>query len=554
MHSLDATVITFRMQLVITGPHGLSSTVDLGDKTVSLGRSIENDLAYPDDPALSRKHLCIDPVEGGWLIRDCNSRNGTVVNDAPLEESHKLKPGDRILVGHLSIAVRPTGKQSLPETEPKVPLRREATIVTTLDEVLAQTSTKSGDAAPQRLGSSRVVSALIRAGQELATHRPLGELFEVILDLSLSAVEARRGVILTTEDEGLSVQASRGEGFSLSTGVRNEVLRKKTSLIISDAQYDAALREQKSIVAQRIRSIMAVPLQTADRVIGLIYVDNGSLLRPFSREDLDLLTVMANVAAIRIEHARLALIEQQEKLTQLELNQASEIQRSLLPSEAPALPGYDLAGFNLACRAVGGDYYDFLPYTDGRFGLFVGDVCGKGMPAALMMSSLQARVQMLASTNPDPATAISTLNRNLSGNFPLGRFITAFFGLLDPATGRLDYANAGHNYPLVVRRNGSVDELRGSGMVLGLFQHNIYPLLQTILEPGDLIALFSDGVTEAARQDGEQFGEKRLAEFLRESSASDCAEIIDKLAGHVRSWSGESSFADDFTIVLLRKQ
>lgn len=543
------------MELVITDPNGISSTVDLGAKPLSLGRSVENDLAYPDDPALSRKHLSIDPVDGGWQVRDCNSRNGSIVNDTPLSTAHRLRPGDRIVVGHLTINVRGKGDQQFSDTERHVPMRREATISTTLDEVLAQTSTKPGEpAAPPRLGSSRVVSALIRAGQELSVHRPLDELFDLILDLSLSAVEARRGVILTAEKDGLTVRASRGEGFSLSTAVRSEVLLKKTSLIISDAQYDAALREQKSIIAQRIRSIMAVPLQTADRVIGLIYVDNGALLRPFAREDLDLLTVMANVAAIRIEHARLALIEQQEKLTQLELNQACEIQRSLLPSAAPVCDGYDLAGYNLTCRAVGGDYYDFLPFTDGRLGLIVGDVCGKGMPAALMMSSLQARVQMLVASDPDPASAITALNRSLCGNFPLGSFITAFFGVLNPAAGKLEYANAGHNYPLIVRAGGGVDELRGSGMVLGLFQHNVYPLKEAGLEPGDLLVLFSDGVTEAARPDGEQFGEKRLAQFLRENSSSTCAELIPKLADHVRSWSGESSFADDFTIVLVRKR
>jgi serine phosphatase RsbU (regulator of sigma subunit) len=403
------------------------------------------------------------------------------------------------------------------------------------------------------IGSTRVVSALIRAGQELAGHRPLNELFEVILDLALSAVEARRGVILTTEEEGLSVRASRGEGFSLSTAVRAEVLRKKTSLIISDAQFDAALREQKSIVAQRIRSIMAVPLQTADRVIGLIYVDNASILRPFSREDLDLLTVMANVAAIRIEHARLNIVEQQEQLMQSELAQAGEIQRSLLPSDAPLLFNFELAGYNLACRAVGGDYYDFLPYNDGRMGLFVGDVCGKGLPAALMMSSLQARVQMLSESNPDPATAITTLNRNMAGRFPLGRFITAFFGVLNPSTGQLEYANAGHNYPLILRRGGAVEELSGGSMVLGLFPNINYQLQRASLNSGDMLALYSDGVTEAARPNGEQFGEKRLAAFLRANLSQTCTELVPGLVDHVRAWSGASSFADDFTIVLVRR-
>ena len=544
------------MQLVITGPDATPVTVDLTAKPISLGRAVDNDLAYPEDPALSRRHLSIDPanpanISQGWVLRDLGSRNGTLINDAPLAADHPLKLGDRILAGHLVIDV--TARAAAPLRDNGIAPPRGTTIVTTLDEVLGHAGGRSQSPTSPILSSTRVVSALIRAGQELAGHRPINELFEVILDLALSAVEARRGVILTTEDEGLSTRASRGDGFSLSTAVRSEVLRKKTSLIISDAQFDAALREQKSIVAQRIRSIMAVPLQTADRVIGLIYVDNGSILRPFSREDLDLLTVMANVAAIRIEHARLALVEQQERLMQVELDQACEIQRSLLPSDPPSSGHCEIAGYNLACRAVGGDYYDFLPYHGDRMGLFIGDVCGKGLPAALMMSSLQARVQMLAESDPDPATALTVLNHNIAGRFPLGRFITAFFGVFDQRTGALQYANAGHNYPLLLRSGGTVEELQDGGTVLGLFPGVQYGLQYIQLQRGDMLALFSDGVTEAAQPDGEQFGEKRLAGFLQANAALPCCDLVNRLVDYVRSWSGAFSFNDDFTIVLLRR-
>jgi serine phosphatase RsbU (regulator of sigma subunit) len=544
------------MQLVITGPNGASSTVTLGDKPLTLGRSGNNDLPYPEDPALSRQHFAIEKVGDGWSIKDCGSRNGTILNDVPVTGATLLKPGDRILVGHLTIDIDPDAVTPSPRLG-----ARGATISTTLDEVLGAhglhiQTTQFGvpSLSSTARGSNRVVSALIRAGQELAGHRPLNELFEVILDLALSAVDARRGVILTAEDNGLSARASRGEGFSLSTAVRSEVLRKRTSLIISDAQFDAALREQKSIVAQSIRSIMAVPLQTHDRVIGLIYVDNGSVLHPFSREDLDLLTVMANVAAIRIEHARLALVEQQERVMQMELDQACEIQRSLLPEKSPEYNGWEIDGYNLACRAVGGDYYDFLPYHDGRLALIVADVCGKGMPAALMMSSLQARVQILAESNPDPSTAVTTLNRNLAGKFPLGRFITAFFAVLDPATGAFEFANAGHNYPLVVRSNGTVEELRGSDLVLGLMPGITYKLNRTSLNKGDLLVMFSDGVTEAAQPSGEQLGEGRLSEFLLQNPELPCSELVPKLVDYVRSWSGATAFADDFTVVMLRSK
>jgi serine phosphatase RsbU (regulator of sigma subunit)/pSer/pThr/pTyr-binding forkhead associated (FHA) protein len=546
------------MELLISGPNGSPTRVELRNVTLSLGRSAENDLAYPEDPWLSRYHLSFEQNAGHWFVKDCASRNGTVVNATNLKGSHKIKAGDRIYAGHLTIEVRESANEPrrpvisfVPKEEEKI--TREATLLTSLDKVLDKAAATDGEAQDASLNTSRVVRALIHAGQELAGHSPLEKLFTVILKLALSAVEAKRGVILTLEEDELMVRASEGAGFSISTAVRDRVLAEKCSLLISDAQVDDALRQQKSIVMHRVRSMMAVPLQTGDRVIGLIYVDNSTFIRPFSQEDLDLLTVMANVAAIRIEHARLAEVEQAEKLMELELSQASEIQQTLLPPEAPECVGYDLAGYNLPCRTVGGDYYDFVPYKDGRLALVVGDVSGKGLPAALLMSSLQARVQMLRETNPDPGTAVTTLNRSLAERCPLGKFITFFYALLDTQSGTLRYSNAGHNYPLLLRASGKVEQLTGSGMVMGLFPSVYYEVRETKLEPGDLLALYSDGVTEATSAGGVEFGEQGLAKFLSEKQPESCSQIVTSLTDHVRKWRGSNSFTDDFTIVLVRR-
>jgi len=547
------------MELLISGPEGSSTNIELRKPILSLGRSADNDLAYPDDPWLSRYHLTFEKHGDGWFVKDCASRNGTVVNAESLKEPHKLRSGDRIYVGHLTIEVR----ESMPEV-PKpvisfVPqeeerITREATIVTSLDKLLGKaTSSGAKQGRETVLNTTRVVGALIRAGQELAGHRPLDELFQVILKLSLSAMEAKRGVIMTLEDGELVVRASEGDGFSISTAVRDRILRQRCSLVISDAQLDDALRQQRSIMMHRVRSMMGVPLQTGDRVIGLIYVDNGTIFRPFSQEDLDLLTVMANVAAIRIEHARLAEVEQSEKLMELEFAQAREIQSMLLPTEAPVYPGYDLAGHNLPCRTVGGDYFDFVPYADGRVALAVGDVSGKGLPAALLMSSLQARVQMLRETGLDPASAVTVLNRNLAERCPAGKFITFFYAVLDPATGSLTYSNAGHNYPLLLRADGSVEQLSGGGMVLGLFPTLSYELRETKLGPGDILALYSDGVTEALSPLGDEFGEEGLAEFLQNRRTESCSNLVSGLIEYLRTWHGSSNFNDDFTIVLVKR-
>ena len=169
-----------------------------------------------------------------------------------------------------------------------------------------------------------------------------------------------------------------------------------------DAQLDDAFKGRMSIVEQKVHTMMAAPLQTKDRIIGLIYVDSPFILREFTKDDLSLLTVMANVAAIRIENARLAEVEQAERIMARDLSQAAEIQGRMLPDKAPEVPGADLAGFNVACRTVGGDYYDFFTYPDGRVALALGDVSGKGMPASLMMMALHARVQVLAEEPGQP--------------------------------------------------------------------------------------------------------------------------------------------------------
>jgi len=539
-------------ELAITSPDGTTTKTRLEGQSLSLGRSSANELCFAEDVGLSRQHMTIERDGDAWTLRDLGSKNGTFLNGARVSGKTRLNPGDRIVASRVVLVYDPAeadANKTVLFDGTALARPSEQTVSTTLEHLLQGESKEKSPFAPQ-WGSA--VTALLRAGRELAARRPLPELFSVILGLATEAVGARRGVLMTLEKGELVAQASKGEGFRISTAVRDRVLDAKTSLLVRDVSMDEALRQRLSIVEHSVRALMAVPLQTDNNVIGLIYVDSPQFPREFSGDDLNLLTVMANVAAIRIERDRLAEVEQAEKLMASELEQAAEIQRQFLPSDAPVLPGLELAGYNAACRTVGGDYYDFLPYADNRVGIMIGDVAGKGMPAALMMTSLQAKVQALAEMPGDPATVVARLNRSLAATCPRNRFVTFFFSIIDASSGEIAFCNAGHNPPLLVRADGHIERLEGGGPVLGILPAMTYERQESRMEPGDVLVLYSDGVTEAANLAGEEFEDRlpELAVRLRDRSA---AEIVQAVHETVKDWIAGQPPADDITVVVARR-
>jgi phosphoserine phosphatase RsbU/P len=541
-------------ELIIRDLDGKAVTYALEKDRIVLGRSTAVELCYPDDIGLSRQHLAIFRIGELWQVEDLGSKNGTVVNGNRIERAVSFAPGDRISAGHLTIEFAETVKttpQTVEFVDKETSSATATTVVANLDGVLGPqvddlNKTYVMQGSPQ-------MRALIRAGRELAGHRSLDELFILIVDLSIEAVMAGRGVLMTIEGDGLVVRAARGVGFKISNTVRDRVLNKKESLLVRDAQMDKMLAQQMSIVEQKVHSLIAVPLQTNDRVIGLIYVDTPHLIREFTREDLNLLTVMANVAAIRIEHARLNEIEEAERAMAKDMQQAAVIQRQLLPGAPPPIPGLDIAGRTTSCKTVGGDYYDFIKFPDGRVCVLVGDVAGKGMPAALLMSSLQARVHVVFEDADNIAQKMVRLNKAVSSNCPDNRFITFFLSVVNPETGEIVYSNAGHNPPLVVRATGGYETLSGGGMILGILPMAKYEQFTAKLEHGDILVLFSDGVTEAADPQDREFGEDRLAELVAKLRNRPAREIIDQVHEAVIAYTEGAPAADDITLVVVRR-
>jgi serine phosphatase RsbU (regulator of sigma subunit) len=543
-------------ELVINAPGTASRRIVLDHERYRLGRSPTNELAFPADPKLSREHLVFERSAEGWTVRDLGSSNGTQVNGVRLTTTTRLNQGDRITAGHLVIGYDTRGELGCAQlheitfVEPEVARAQPAVSV----NLQAALEPSPGAAGGPTLDSAHW-QALVRAGRELAGHGTLDQLFELVLDLSLETVKAARGVVMTADHTGeLRVRAVRGEGFRISTAVRDLVIQQARSLLVRDALLDQDFAAQQSILTQEIRSILAVPLQTEERVLGLLYLDSPHLIHEFTPEDLNLVTVIANIAAIRIEHARLVENEQTRKLLEQDLERAAEIQRRLLPSQAPKMRGWEMAGYNAPCRTVGGDYYDFLPYPDGRVAVLIGDVSGKGLGAALLMSSLQARVQVIFETPERLADKVGHLNRSLAAHCPANCFITFFLAVLDPAHHEIQYCNAGQNAPLLLRRNGEVESLEATGIPLGISRHTSYEQKSCHFEDSDLLVLFSDGVTEACRPDrDEEFGEDGLLATLGKGRTRSVVSMLEEVQADLRSFTGGTAATDDVTLVIARR-
>jgi sigma-B regulation protein RsbU (phosphoserine phosphatase) len=531
--------------------NGVDTVLRLEADSYRLGRAATNQLSYPAVVGLSREHLAIERDGRQWAVRDLGSTNGSLLNGHPISERRILRSGDRIEAGQVVLVFRETSKPGM------------KTVVFTDDlSTTAGTTTMSesveGLLAEESEAAGRHMQALITAGRELATHLPLDKLFDLILDLSVEAVGAARGVLMTLENQELQVRSTKGRGLRMSSHVRDLVIREKRSLLVRDAMMDSSLAGHASIVASQIRSMMAVPLQTEDRVIGLIYLDSSHFVKEFTKQDLSLLTVMANMAAVRIENARLAEVEAAERLRARELEHAAMIQRSILPSQFPPFPhrsDFELHAAMVPAKEVGGDLFDFFLLDPERLGFVVGDVSGKGVPAALFMAIARTLLRAAAHHEASPGACLTYMNQSLVEQNASGMFVTLFYGILNTRTGALEYANAGHNPPYVFSPGGKVRALKErGGPMLGVFEGFEYPTRSAQVDPGEGVLVFTDGVTEARDRNGQFYEEARLEAYLTAHASQPAEELVRGLHAEVMHFEAGAPRADDITVMGLRRR
>jgi phosphoserine phosphatase RsbU/P len=547
-----AAQTTGRPELRIQMPDGTTRTVTLERDRYGLGRTLANELCYPEVSGLSREHLVFERTGANWVLRDLGSTNGTLINGTPVKAPHVLQSNDRVNAGQLTLTfTEPTRVVAPPQTvifieKPPSP-PGGTTLTATLDGLL------SDEREIQGIGH---MQAFIRAGRELVGHMPLEKLFELILDLSVEAVKASRGVLMTLEDGELRVRASKGAGFRISSRVRDLVLNERRSLLVRDALRHEALAASESIVAQQIRSVLAVPLQAENRVSGLIYLDSPGFIQEFTTEDLNLLTVMGNMAAIRIEHARLIEVEQAEKLRAQELAHAAQIQQSILPHKFPAFPDrkeFELHAAMVPAKEVGGDFFDFFLLDPEHLGFVIGDVSGKGVPAALFMAVSRTLLRAFAQHRATPGDCLAYMNSNLTAQSDSAMFTTVFYGILDTRSGELQFANGGHNRPYVLAVDGQPRPLsEESGPIVGIMDGFSYDTYTGRLAPGETLVLYTDGVTEARDKNDAFFGDRRLEQLLAVHCGESAEQLVASLHAAVQEFAIGEPQADDITVLALR--
>lgn len=543
-------------ELSVQSADGTKQRFQLNKDRVTIGRSRENDVFLPDQ-WLSRHHAEIRQREGAFYLLDLGSKNGTLLNGVRVSEECRLHAGDVVTLGEhlLTLQLAP----GAPEHDDEADLF--GTQMFSARE-LSDVGTKPIDAEGLKR-QNRVLSVLSKSASALLVHRPLPELFDLVLDLLFEAVPAERAAILLLEGhpDGPVIKASRsrsGQAISrVSRSIARRVLEQRVSLLIPNVLEDASLRAQDSILSAGIRAALCAPLwytamagSDQDAVIGLVYLDTQAR-ESFSEDDLRIVTAIANVAAAKIENVRLIEESLEKRRLEEDIRLAAEIQHSMLPRAVPALEGYDLTGSNRPCRTVGGDYYDFA-LEGGLLLLALGDVSGKGTGAALLMTVLRAAVRAHWA-DAMPAEAVARINRSICQNVPENKYITFFMAQLEPASGRLSYVNAGHNAPLLVRGEGGVESLSEGGMVLGLFEGVPYTQHVVEMRPRDVLVVFSDGVSETFGPDGEEFGDRRVAELVADHRQLGAGALEAELLRQLESFSCGARATDDRTLIVLKR-
>ncbi|MCL5269184.1 MAG: SpoIIE family protein phosphatase, partial [bacterium] len=455
----------------------------LRERVVSIGRGPDNTIQVIDTH-MSRNHSLIIYNEGQWFVRDLKSKNQTLLNDRPISEDAPLNHGDRVQIGQtvFTYELESQGEQASDTVTGLKLFDDEGLIVPQKamklreenlgdERELIDLVTMAGDP------GERILSVLYQVADTISSVLDLDDLLNRVVELVVKYFKPDRVGVLLYDDhykillpKAIRRGADPADEIVIPTSIIDRAIENQSAFLVADAPRDVRFSASDSIVIQRIRSAICVPLIYSSQMLGILYMDRRQTDGNYEDRDLKLVTIIANQAAQAIANSRLHAILLERRAQERELEIARGIQENLLPKAMPSPAGFTIHGLSRPAQMVGGDYYDVIPLPGGRYILAIADVSGKGIPAAILLASVRAAVQVEVRglRQNSLVDVMDRLNQMVCRDTSNGMFVTMFLGLLDPERRTLVYCNAGHVHPLLCHSDGSVQMLEAGGCFLGI--------------------------------------------------------------------------------------
>ncbi|HEV3386404.1 MAG TPA: SpoIIE family protein phosphatase [Gemmata sp.] len=501
-----------------------------GDPQI-IGRDADRCQIVIPHHAVSREHAKITSQNGFYFIEDLKSRNHTFVNSKEVGKElpvrTQLKGDDRIKICDFLFQFRDDRQKPRPlpidmtKGQQEAVEEEETSGMTTIEAMQGKVSAQDF----LQVAPSERLRALLEISTGLAKMLDLDSLLPQVAETLFGVFkQADRCFVIFFESGKMIPKAVRarrlgGEDTRFSKTIVRKTMESMQSYLSEDASSDISLGPAASIAEFKIRSVMCVPLATSDgQPLGAIQLDTQDRAKKFITDDLNMLTIVANLAGVAIEKARLHETVLAREKEQKEIELARKVQLGFLPQTLPEVNGYEFFSHYSPAQTVGGDYYDFVPLPGGRCAVVLGDVAGKGVPAALLVAKLSSEVRFCLVTEPNPGKAISLLNDQMLRGGLQDRFVTLTALILDPVNNQVLVVNAGHMSPkLFVAAKGTIGDTiseEATGPAIGFVPGYQYEAVAINLDPGDVVSVFTDGVTDAMNQTGLVFGSENVDKFL----------------------------------------
>jgi phosphoserine phosphatase RsbU/P len=524
------------------------------DSATLVGRASLNHVII-DDPRISRQHAKIAPEEGGYVLYDLNSANGTYINDEPVKRQ-RLEHGATIRFGPFAFAFKETRERA--PTVPSTPfvvtmevrtLHGMGAPVKIVDSLEVSSDGEGATSLTVLEDAYRKLSKLHEFFRSIASTLDTAELIDRIIAHLMMTFSAREVEVFVYDERTSTLRPHRHQHYAGEVGVPRPLSPQIVEEVVRRAR--AVLSTTAAAPGEEGGTAMHAPIINGTRLLGALGVRENLTGERFHQRDLDLFAGLVAAAALALHNARMhADLLRQQRLEQ-DLQLAQQIQMSFLPRTLPSAPRVEVVTEYTPVYSIGGDFYDVVWLDEKRMGIFIGDVAGKGVAAALLMARVSSDVRVAVSGGASPGGVLARVNLDMLEREQSEEFVTGVFLSLDVETGKVVLANAGHCPPLIRRAGGAVERIDEAATAMGFFRDTLYQELELTLAPGDAIVLYTDGVAEAQSSSGEELGAARIAAALagEAGDADAIAELVlDDLRGHVL----DAQQVDDMTLIVCR--